>query len=400
MLETVREYAAERLERSGDGERVRQSHAHYFLTLAKRLRQDEPPDFYERLSIEHDNVRAALSWAHETNQGEMLLRLANSLGPYWAVLGHNDEARRWGQLAIDADAGLPLEHAIAQAELGYCLLRTGDHVQARDLLTAALTQFRTCGYTAGIGHVLLSLSAVAALDGDREYATELAEQAARFAHERDDPTLGFWAGVDLARLALGHGDRETARARLREAANAEQVRRDSPSFVWLVERAFLALHESDEVGALSLFRESIARQQQAKLFVLLPDCLTGLALIATAQAQEEHAARLLGAADRLRDLTGPAPRPQTTNLLKEAVERAGESLRAALGHERFTAAQAQGQAMDLDDAIAYANNILFGALSNRPRSDEPPPQTASDAIPPVKVETRRQRSTVPADGNV
>jgi predicted ATPase/DNA-binding SARP family transcriptional activator len=364
MLETVRQYAAAQLDEAGERERVRRRHADYHLALAEQLRQHEPPYWYERVDVEHDNFRAALAWAHEKAEAEFELRLATALALYWAFRGYVDEARRWLEQALAGDADLPLGRAKAHAELGYVCLRLGDYPQARKFLTEALDEFRVLGH-AGIGHVLLSLSTVVAIDGDSGRATELAEEAAQFAQERGDATLSFWAAIDLARLALGRGDAERARTLLQDAALVEQRGGFlSPGFLWLTELAFLALYEGDDAQALSLFRRSIAVQQQVRIFALLPDCLIGFAVIAAAQAKEERAARLLGAADGLRKVVGPPPHPQPTTWQRDRAERTLASVRAGLGDERFTAARAEGHAMSLERAIAYA---IDPRLASNPR---------------------------------
>jgi hypothetical protein len=92
--------------------------------------------------------------------------------------------------------------------------------------------------------------------------------------------------------------------------------------------------------------------------------LIGFAVIAATQAKEERAARLLGAADGLRKVVGPPPHPQPTTWQRDRAERTLASVRAALGDERFTAARAEGHAMSLERAIAYA---IDPRLASNPR---------------------------------
>ena len=99
MLETIREYALERLELSGEAEEIRRLHAEYFLALAERgeskLREPEEATWLERLDTEHDNMRAALSWALESEEAELGLKLASSLWQFWDMRGYYGEGRRW-----------------------------------------------------------------------------------------------------------------------------------------------------------------------------------------------------------------------------------------------------------------------------------------------------------------
>jgi predicted ATPase/DNA-binding SARP family transcriptional activator len=363
LFETVRQYGAGRLDEAGERDDVRRRHAAYYLALAEQLREGEPSQWYERLDAEHDNLATSLFWAHESGEAEVELRLVTALALYWGFHGYVDEARRWLEQALAGNADLPLERAKAHAELGFFCLRLGEYPQARKLLTEALEEFRVLGHATGIGHVLLSLSTVAAIDADFGRATELAEEAAHFAQERDDATLSAWAAIDLARLALGRGEPEQARTLLDDALAAEH-RNDadaakhghgiSGGFLSLAEFAFLAVYEGDDARALSLFRKSITLQQQLRIFAFLPECLLGMAIVAAEQGREEEAARLLGAAHRLRDVLGPPPRPQPTTWQHDRAERARTSVRERLGEQRFAAAWAEGEAMSVGEACAYA----------------------------------------------
>jgi predicted ATPase/DNA-binding SARP family transcriptional activator len=368
LLETVRQYAAARLEEAGEREEVRRRHADHYLALAEQLRQHEPPKWYELLDAEHDNLHAALSWAHETGDAEVELRLAISPVPGWTLRrGYVDEAKRSLERALAGDAYLPLERAKAHAQLGRVHVRLGDYAQARELLTEALDEFRVLGHADGIGHVLLSLSTVAALDAELGRATELAQEAARLARDRCDSNLAMWASIDLARLALGRDDTEQARTLLHDALAAEQ-RKDaqaaehrrgtlSHGLLSLTELAFLAVYEGDDAGALSLFQKSITLLQQLRIFVFLPDCLLGLAIVAAAQGREGRAARLLGAAHGLRDVFGPPSRTQPTAWQRDRAERALTSVRERLGEERFATAWAEGEALSIEQASACALDL-------------------------------------------
>ena len=367
LLETVRQYAAAQLDKAGEREQLRRRHADYYLALAERLRQHEPLQWYERLDAEHDNLAAALFWAHERGAAEVELRLVTALALYWSFYGYVEEARRWLEQALAGNADLPLERAKAHAELGFVCLRRGEYPQARKVLTEALEEFRLLGHATGIGHVLLSLSTVAAIDADLGRATELAKEAARFAQERGDANLSMWAAIDLARLALGRGDTEQARTHLQDAVAAEHRKYAhaaehgrgtlSQGFLSLTELAFLAVNERDDARALTLFQKSVAIQQQLRIFVLLPDCLLGMAIVAAAQHREERAARLFGAARALRNVLGPPPRPQPTTWQRDRAERTLTSVRKRLGEHRFAAAWAEGDAFSIEQATAYAVDL-------------------------------------------
>ena len=98
MLETIREYAAERLEESGEAEELRRRHAEHFLALAEEaepnLRGRSPREWLDRLEREHDNLRAALDRLEASGESELALRLAGALWRFWYLRGHLAEGRR------------------------------------------------------------------------------------------------------------------------------------------------------------------------------------------------------------------------------------------------------------------------------------------------------------------
>src|SRR5215216_5206437 len=109
LLEPVRQYAREKLEEGGEAEEVRRRHASFFLTLAEeaepRLRGPEDMEWLERLEVEHDNMRAALSWAMEQEEADELgLRLAGALWLFWEGHGHYGEGHRWLEQVLARDS--------------------------------------------------------------------------------------------------------------------------------------------------------------------------------------------------------------------------------------------------------------------------------------------------------
>ena len=106
MLETIHEYAREKLEKSGEAEDVKRVHAGYFLAMAEEasaeLRGPDQLEWLGRLEAEHDNMRAALSWTIGRQKVDLGLRLAGALWRFWSVLGHYAEGRRWLEEALAA----------------------------------------------------------------------------------------------------------------------------------------------------------------------------------------------------------------------------------------------------------------------------------------------------------
>jgi hypothetical protein len=148
MLQTVREYALERLHEGTEAEAVYRRHAAFCVTLAEQaeqgLRGREQVEWYDRLEREHDNFRQAVRWLVEHGEAEHGLRLASALAWFWVMRGHLAEGRGWLSrvLALPEVDGYPalLTRALASslAILGGLALDQGMDETARALLGESL----------------------------------------------------------------------------------------------------------------------------------------------------------------------------------------------------------------------------------------------------------------------
>src|SRR5439155_1574145 len=128
MLETLREYALERLEASGEADAVRGRHLAHFLALAeaadRKLRGPEQAPWFRRLNVEHPNLRAALGWALMHWEEELALRLAVALGRFWQADAHLEDGERWlGALLERAGDDPRVVGAVAAHLAGVVILR-------------------------------------------------------------------------------------------------------------------------------------------------------------------------------------------------------------------------------------------------------------------------------------
>jgi predicted ATPase len=147
MLETVHEYAREKLEESGEAEELRMLHAQYFLSLAEEAEPGvegvQQAAWLERLEVEHDNLRAVLSWSLENEQAELALRLCGALWRFWYLGGHLSEGRRWLEEALaqgeEKDSAL---RAKALGGAGHLAWGQGDFERAAALREEGLKLFR------------------------------------------------------------------------------------------------------------------------------------------------------------------------------------------------------------------------------------------------------------------
>jgi predicted ATPase/DNA-binding XRE family transcriptional regulator len=364
MLETIHEYALECLEKSGELRLLRQRHADFFRVMAEQaesaLQGAEQAAWLQRLEQDHDNLRAALRWTQEGAALELGLRLAGALWHFWWLRGYLTEGRLWleGLLAQPMPAGkgapAPLVRAKALNGAAWLAYAQTDYNAATLLAEQARTLSHDADDRRGRAFALTTLAAVAVDRQDYQGATVLQEEALTLYRTLDDS----WAiGACLNNLGLMaglQGDFARASTLLEESvalARRREDRRDTA--IALVNLGAFAYAQADFTRAQMLWTECLTLNEE--LGGTLRDEVAfqgveGLAEIAAVQDQSRRAARLLAAAEACRAAFG-VPRPPH---IQVAYDGALASARDALGTEAFTAAQAEGAALSLEQAIAEA----------------------------------------------
>lgn len=394
LLETVRQYARDKLLETGEAARVRDHHRDWFLAFAERAESAlQGPDqalWLKRLETEHDNLRAALEWS--SADSETGLRLASALWFFWYLRGYVSEGREWLKQfltkAAQASSSLRakalygasmlaraqddyalatrlLEEslalyratrdnrgvALALGNLGMIALAQGDYARATKLHEESLEHFRKLEDRVGIASALSELGNVAMYQNDLVQAERLLEESLVLSRAAQDDQ-----GIALALRRLGavlfqKGERARAKALLQESLELYRGLGAVPGLASVLNSlGMVALSEGDPQRAGKLLRESLAQYRDVgdKWHIAL--CLDRLARVAAAQGDWERAARLLGAEEALREAIG-APLPPSEH---EGREQTLKGAHKHLGEEPFAAAWADGYAMKLEDAIAYA----------------------------------------------
>ena len=221
MLETVRAYAAERLDEAGEVEVIRAAHAAHFHQLAATaeplLRTADQLSWLARLDAEHDNLRAAIRWAVDAGQAGTAVGLGASLGWFWLLRGHHAEgAALLGEaLAVPGEIP-PATLAQAQAFQAAHALASGDTSAAMDSLEAALAT--SAGLDPLTSHPAISVlqPVAAAIRGD--YAAARAILTARLDHA--DPWTAAFVRAIRAQLADNEGDSSGVEEDLTESLRA------------------------------------------------------------------------------------------------------------------------------------------------------------------------------------
>jgi predicted ATPase/class 3 adenylate cyclase len=398
MLETVHEYANERLEESGEAEEVKRRHAGYFLALAEeanpKLKGPDQLQWLQRLETEHDNMRAALGRTLQRGETELTLELGNALWWFWFVRGHYSEGRRWleealamdqrgsllesramalagvGALALEQDdldraeeaseAGLELlEGGVSErAEgrpyllltLGHVALGRGDHGRATRLFEESLSLSRRIGNGLGLAGSIMSLASQCYEQGDLERATELYEEGIGLFREQGNKLSLAWCLINLGLVSYSMGNLGRA-AKLTEEGVAllRELGAGADVAVGLCNLGWMILLQNDLGRAADLYEESLVLGRDTGMKPIILTTLEGFACLAGAQGEVRRAVRLWGAARSL-EAEGI---PRDTDFLDEADARIS-AVRSNLGEQAWEGALAEGRSMAIEEAVSYA----------------------------------------------
>ena len=409
MLETIREFALERLEATGDAATLRRQHLTYFVALAEeaepKLFGAEQVVWFDRLAREHDNIRAALRWAVEGREVELGLRLGGALwwfsllNPYLGeqrdrlatLLGIAEDWEQQPSGHLVSHRPTPLVRARALIAVGGLGWASGDLAAARTFLAEALTISQELGASWGICAALTALGHVARGEQDYSTAQRLYEQALSSAREAvDRPMMMFdlynlgilrhiqgddagarpflveslaigrevgdrWTVAaslaNLGHVARSQGDFATARSRYDESLAVFRQVGDRTSIAYaLAHLGMLSLDEHDPDAARLLLEESLALRRDVSNKRFLAGTLEGLAGVASVQGQATRALRLAGAAAALRAATGRPP----TATEQARLERWLAPAWTELGDTAGSSVWQEGGTMALEEAIRDA----------------------------------------------
>jgi predicted ATPase len=356
MLETIREYALERLEKGNQARRLRSCHAEYFLALAEQAETElEGPEqgaWFARLEEEHANLRAALQWAAERGETELALRLAGALAPFWWVRGYWTEGRHWSERALSSGADQPpAQRAKVLEGAGHLAARQWDFPAATSRVEESLAIRRALADRWGVARSLRVLGTIAGLRGDAEQADALHEESARFAREVGD----LWTlSMDLNNLgyqALVAGDHERARELFEESLALGRERGDDRGLsVVLANLGLTSLQQGRFHEGLAHFAESLRLASHVGYREIIGCDLEGIAAIAAEGGDAEAAARLLGGTEVVLARTG-GPR----DWIEQTVhEQTLNEVRRHLDEETLAAAWAAGSTLAPDELVKEA----------------------------------------------
>jgi predicted ATPase/transcriptional regulator with XRE-family HTH domain len=300
MLETIREYALERLVASGEADLLRRRHAEYYLALAEaaapQLRGPDARGWVEQLEAAHDNLRAALTWGLTDPDGAALgLRLAGALWSFWHTQGHIAEGRGWLEraLALPATATPRRARAVALQGAGNIAWSQGDLAAARAFEEQSNAARQAVGDRTGLAEAQILLGGVLVEQGDLGRARAVQEASMALARELGDQRLLSWALHDLGIISLREGHPVAARAGFEEAlALARRVGNPRDMVPLLRALADARSLEGDAGAALPLAEESLALARRLGDLRAVTRSLHNLAFITYRHGDYKHAAAL------------------------------------------------------------------------------------------------------------
>jgi non-specific serine/threonine protein kinase len=400
MLETIREYALDRLAASGELESSRDLHLKRYLQLAEtaepELTRAGQSAWLERLTEENDNIRAALAWSFESGKLDLGLQLAGALVRFWSIRGLMTEGRRWLSDALEASTGVqPVVLSKAYYAAGFAALGQGDYVQAKTFFEEALLLSREAGdvrleaqslqqigwivmtrgkYEAAhneravelatkalelaeqIGEKIVQsgalniLAEVAGEANDEAQERELLERSLALRRELGDRRLIANSVLMLGSADLARGDYERATPLLQEGLTLARELQDtwsiSLALTYLGRVALLSASDGDEASLLFRQGLSIANDRGDKRVVA--ECLQGIGAASCIRGDHAQAARFFGAGDALLEAIGATPSASEVAV----TDRFVPSCRADLGDAKFQEEWAAGYGMSPDDAVA------------------------------------------------
>jgi predicted ATPase/class 3 adenylate cyclase len=357
MLETVREYAVERLAVSGEDQTIRPRHAAFFLGLLEGadpdiLHSNPDPAWLDVTDREHDNLRAALGWSRDSGDHDTLLRLAGGLAIFWYYRGHLNEGQRWLDQAVQTppDAAAPRPRALALTFSGMLANVRGEPKRAAELLTESFPWWEQTGDAIGRAYAHSLLGGVHVSQGQYDAAASLFAPIEAYARDAGHDVLLAMARFHLGLIAWAQGDEARARTLLRGAL--EIAVRSGPPLDAVDPLRYLGLIASaagDLDDAARWFRAEWTHLRQRGSRAAFAVGLADVATFAAAHEAWQPAVRLFAKAEALLKAEAAAFSLPARDHYERAYVRATE----ALGDSAQAAASA-GRALTLEQALAEA----------------------------------------------
>jgi predicted ATPase/class 3 adenylate cyclase len=355
MLETISEYAWERLEVSGEAAEITAAHSAYFLDLAGRaaehLRGPGQHSWLPTLDRELDNFRGVIRRGIESGQVETALRLTTALTEYWISRSYSKEGRRYLEqlLAVPTQGVTPATRAAALEAVVEIAVWQGDYAAVRPMIEQALARYRESGDVAGIA-VQLQILGYSLLVIDPQAAHGLfAESIEAFLTLGSPPMLGgSFVGKGVAELHLRLLD-DAVKTLVEGERAFREAGEDDFRLIPICMLGLAARLQGDHAGAWRRYVETINSAHRTSFLLGISMALVCMADLALLEGKPEPATTLAAAAARLSEELGGTPPTESVGIV-HPLERA----RAELTQERYDAVVARGRETPLDEIVQLA----------------------------------------------
>jgi len=360
LLETIREYALEKLVGKGEAPAIRGGHLDFYLSMAEKSEPNifgsESAAWFRRLDKELDNIRAAIEWSTHSGRADVALQIAGSIVYFW--FAHGLPASEWHdrvQQALSRPEGV--ERTIARAKalngVGFMYWANIDPTDRRPELDEALSIGRELGDRWNIATALRNLGLLENIQGNYPEARAFLEQSLVIWREigAEGKTGSVWALNFLGDLALNQNDMDQARSFYTEAIAFLRQVGDKNFLSYSVRRlGQLAWREGEYGKAITLCKESLNLNQEVGDSRGVMACVAGFAAIAIAQGKFERAAILMAAAETQLAWIGI----RLLYIDKMEYERNLASLHAKLDEKTLAKFWKKGRELSFEDAVAFA----------------------------------------------
>jgi len=360
LLETVRQYGHERLDKTNELPPLKRNHMEFFLAFAEEAEPSlqgstQGPgqgDWLDKLEADHDNLRTALECALAQKDGPLAVKLAGALWRFWEVRGYLSEGRDSLNQALAAGKDAPSSfRAKALDGAGRLSWRQGDFQDAKQLFAESLALWRAAGDKAGEANSLHGLARTAVNLEDYVSAQTSCELSLEIQRQLDDKQGIATAINTLGEVARAQKDFAQAERHYTESlAIFREIGDTAASVSVLHNLAYTALNQGNEKTAEAFFLEAITIARDLKDQLGIYSMLGGLACVATAMGLAERAVQLFGSAE----VVGKAGGYAGDRVDQDEVNRQLAAAQSALDQETVNAAWTRGQNMSSDAAIAYA----------------------------------------------
>jgi len=360
MLQTIREYAQECLQSSGEADLVHRAHADYYVTLMeeaeRKLHTAEQMSWFRRLRSEMDNLRAVFRWSIETREVEVASRLSRAMWYYWITGGHVHEGWYWMEQILPmlktAAVSARAKALFSAAAVAFYL---GRYEQSATMAEECLALYRAVDDRAAVAETLTSLAYVAYMQEHYEKIQSYCDEGLALLRALGDQWGIAHTLFILAAEAHARGESSRARALAEESlallsASADRLGAIHPSILL----AQLALDRGDSTTARRMYDHCLLTVREVDAKWYLAPCLQGLGAVVAAQGHLESAAQLWGAAEAFQEITFGL----VAAIGRPAYERAVARVRAHLGEPVFASAWAKGRTMTPEQVLAEEEDSL------------------------------------------